>query len=176
MCDPTLGLLTASLIVAVASIATTAVTADRQADNQERLADAQFEFEDQQAKLRAAEAQEAAAEERSALAEEAARARGVAQTSGLGDRSLASFLRDISRREGRSNALIDRNLELAARQTQALQQGSALSRAGKLLDIDAGRPSAAVVGLQIGSTVLGGAAGIYGEHRRQNQPVSEQEG
>jgi hypothetical protein len=129
------------------------VIAERQADSQEKLAKSAFSFEKSQAEQKALQIAEQSALERQQLAEEAARARGVAKTAGLGAQSLRSFLLDVSRKEGRTNAVIDRNLELVAQRRQAEVQGSALSLAGKQLDIDANRPNYAVMGLQIGASV-----------------------
>src|SRR5437867_91001 len=79
----------------------------------------------------------------------------------LAESSLRTLVTDISRREGKSNAIIDRNLELIASRQQAQNQGSALSLSGKLLDVDANRPNWAVVGLELGTGALKAGAKGY---------------
>lgn len=164
-------LLIASLAVSIASITTSSVIASEQADAQEKLANEQANFERQQAVKAQQEAAEAAAEERVALAEEAARARGRAQNVGLGGASLRAFLVDISRRQGRSDAIIGRNLDLANERAQAQARGVELERAARMLDIDAGRPNAAVVGLGLAGTVAGGGLRIYNAYNAEQTGV-----
>jgi hypothetical protein len=155
-----------SAVLAIASTVTSAVISNKQADNQERLAKAQFTFEKKEADEQARQAAEAAAAERLAIAQEAAQAKGVAKTAGLAEGSLRNFILDIQRKEGRSNAILDRNLELVASRQRSNIEASSLSLSGKLLDVDSNRPNAAVLGLQLGSQV----AGSYASYKTATKP------
>lgn len=166
MCEPTT-LLAVSLVLSVATTATSAALAERQAVKQERLAKSQERFQKQQATAAAREAAAQQALRREQLIAESEQARGVAQTAGLGRQSLQRFLLDIRRREGRANAILDRNLELIAQRERAGLIAADLDRAAKQLDIDANRPNAAVVGLSLGADVTSGLGSIQASRARQ---------
>lgn len=163
-------LLVASLAISVIGSGLQYAQAEHQANRQEELAKDQAQFERSQAQQAATEAAEQAAEERQALSEEAARARGVVLTSeGLGSGSLRSFLADISRREGRANAIIDRNLELISTRRQAQFRATSLQQAGRQLQIDANRPNAAVTALSVANQAISTGVQIRGAQQNRNE-------
>lgn len=147
-------------MLSMASSAYSAKQAEEQADRQEDLAKRQARFERAVALRRQEELAEAAAEEQLVLAEEAARARGVAQAQVAPGGSFRSFLTHVERQQGRSSAIIDRNVELARRGTADQLRASQLSLSGKLLAIDAGRPDAVALALQLTSIGLGAGSGM----------------
>ena len=151
-----IGTLAVSAVASAGSGTAQAVNQQKAAKSQNKLS--QMNQELQNAQVGRAQTQQAEAQANRAfeLSRQFQMSKGQAQNAGLGDRSVRAIGRSLGFQLGADKATLKRNQEIANTQAAARMRGIQLTRESEKIQI--GDTSAAGLGLQIGTSVIGAAS------------------